>query len=363
MAVHLGQRGPGHQARAAVAGGGEEDATPDAFSLGQVDWAPLSTLCESQAITVLGTSAPAAVSISGGEYSVNGGGWTSAPGTVDPGDNVKVRCAAAATVATTLEAMLTIGGVSDAFAVTTVGHAETSAVVLRFATPAADVRRGLIDAVIGTLKVDGVWAKLDAFYMLAAHDAQAAHCNWVQDAFNLTPVNTPVFETDLGYSGAPATQGHLDTGFNDLTGSALWSQDSFCAGAYINLAPSAANSFVGLVGAASMRLGATTTHITTRIRAGSSFNPVFANATPAHIAITRDSATSSRVVRNGVQAGATSSAASVTPSDSNVTLFRSISSYNGDRMACAHLGGALSIAEAASLHAAVATYLTALGAA
>lgn len=363
MAVHLGQRGPGHQARAGVADGGGEDTTPDAFSLGQVDWAPLSTLCESEAITVLGTSAPAPVSISGGEYAVNGGGWTSAPSAVDPGDSIKVRCAAAATVATSQDAVLTIGGVSDTFMVTTVAHAETSAVALRFATPASDARRGLIDACIGALKADGIWAKLDALYMLAAHDAQAAHCNWVQDAFNLAPVNGPAFETDLGYSGVPATQAYLDTGFNDLTGSALWSQDSFCAGAYVNLAPSATSSFVGVVGSISTRLGATATHITTRIHSGTSFNPALANATPAHVVITRDSATTSRVVRNGIQVGSTSSAASITPSDSNVTLFRSVSSYNGDRMACAHLGGALSVAEAESLYAAVLSYLTALGAA
>lgn len=363
MAVHLGQRGPGHQARVGGAPGSEEDTTPEAFTLGQVAWAPLSALCESEAMTVLGTSAPAAISITGGEYAVNGGGWTSVGGMVEPGDIVRVRRYAAATVATSLDAELTIGGVSDAFTVTTVANAEASTLVLRFSVEAAEARRGLIDDCVGALKAAGVWEKLDAFYMLAAHDAQAARCNWVQDAFNLTAVNGPAFEADLGYTGVPGTQGHLDTGFNDLTGSALWSQDSLCAGVYVNLAPSQSNSLIGLVGAVSLRLGASLTHITTRIHSGSSFNPVFAEATPAHIAITRDGATSSRCVRNGVQVGSTSSAASTTSSDSNVTLFRSTSAYNGDRIACAHLGGALTVAEVASLQAAIHTYLTALGAA
>ena len=55
--------------------------------------------------------------------------------------------------------------------------------------------------------------------------------------------------------------------------------------------------------------------------------------------------------------------ASTPPSDSNVTAFRSINAYNGDRVACLHLGGALSNGELASLYAIILTYLTALDAA
>lgn len=363
MAVHFGQRGPGHQARANAAAGEEGDSTPDAFSLGDVGWAPLSTVCESAAITVLGTSSPAGVSITGGEYAVNGGSWTAGAGTVVAGDTLKVRRTSAAAVATAADAVLTVGGVSDTFTVTTVANAETSALALRFTGPASDARRGLIDACIGALKSAGVWAKLDAFYMLAAHDAQAAQRNWVQNAFNLTPVNAPVFEADLGYTGVAASSAHLDTGFNDLTGSALWSQDSMCAGAYVNHAPGLANSFLGLTGAVSLRVGASASSITTRIHGASSHNVAFTNATPGHIVVTRDTATSSRCVRDGVQVGTTSGAASAASSDSNVALFRSQSSYNADRVACAHLGGALTVGEISNLRTAIHTYLTALGAA
>lgn len=364
MAVHFGQRGPGHQARVSAALGEEEsDSTPDAFSLGDIASAPLSTLFESATVTVQGTSAPSAVSITGGEYAVNGGAWTAVAGSVDPGDTVKVRRTSAAGVATAVDAVLTIGGVSDTFTVTTVANAEASALALRFTTAASDARRGLIDACIGSLKSAGVWAKLDALYMLAAHNAQAAQRNWVQDAFNLTPVNAPVFEADLGYTGVTASSAHLDTGFNDLTGSALWSQDSMCAGAYVNAAPGLANSFIGLTGAVSLRIGASASSITTRIHGASSHNVSFTNATPGHIVVTRDTATSSRCVRDGVQVGTTSGAASAASSDSYVALFRSQSSYNADRVACAHLGGALSVGEISNLRTAIHTYLTALGAA
>ena len=36
----------------------------------------------------------------------------------------------------------------------------------------------LIDKAIGQLKMAGVWGKLDALYLLAAHTSQAALVNW-----------------------------------------------------------------------------------------------------------------------------------------------------------------------------------------
>src|SRR5688500_11442038 len=182
MAIHLGRRGPGHQARVGSSADGAPDSTPDPFELGQVASAVLGASYASAAVAVTGTSAPAAVSIVGGEYALNGGAWTTTPGSANPGDAVQVRRTAAATVATAADVVLTIGGVSDAFTVTTVDHAEASALALRFTTDPGEVRRGLVDDCIGALKAAGLWAKLDAFYMLAAHDAQAARCNWVQDA-------------------------------------------------------------------------------------------------------------------------------------------------------------------------------------
>lgn len=363
MAVHLGRRGPGHQARVGPVADDGPDSTPDAFDLGQVAAAALGASYESATIVVTGISAPVAVSIVGGEYALNGGAWTAAAGTAEPGDAVTVRRTAAVTVATTAEALLTVGGVAGAFTVTTVDNSEASALALRFAADPGDARRGLIDACIGALKADGLWVKLDAFYMLAAHDTQAAQRNWVQDAFNLTPVNGPAFEADRGYTGVPGALAYLDTGFNDLTGSALWSQDSMCAGAYVNQAPPSTNSFLGLADASSVRIGATSTHLNTRIHSTTSFNVASANAFPCHVAVTRDSGTTSRCVRNGGQVGGVPSHASTPPSDSNVTVFRSVNSYNGDRVACLHLGGALSNAELASLYAAILPYLTALGAA
>jgi hypothetical protein len=73
----------------------------------------------SNSITMSGINAPAAISITGGEYLVNGGTWTVVAGTVENGDTVTVRLTSAATPEVTTTATLTIGGVSGVFSVTT----------------------------------------------------------------------------------------------------------------------------------------------------------------------------------------------------------------------------------------------------
>lgn len=239
-------------------------------------------------------------------------------------------------------------------------EAETAALAARFTVDPGEARLDLIDDCIRALKAAGVWAKLDALYLPAAHDAQAAQCNWIQDAFNLTPVGEVTFTVDRGYTGDGAS-GYLDTGFNDLTGSALWSQDAMAAGVYVNIWAGGLNYALGLTGGANVRLGATTSAINTRAHSAS-YNPTFADALPGHIVIVRDGPSSLRCFRNGAQVGSTTALPSSTPINSNVAAFRSMSAYSADRVACLHLGGALTPAEGADLHAAVVAYLTAIGA-
>jgi hypothetical protein len=96
------------------------DTTPDAFSFTDQSHVELSTLSESNAITVSGINAAAAISVSGGEYQVNGGSWTSSPGTVSNGNTVKVRHTSSGSNSTVTSTTLTIGDASDTFTTTTV---------------------------------------------------------------------------------------------------------------------------------------------------------------------------------------------------------------------------------------------------
>lgn len=97
------------------------DTVPTAFSFHPLSNAALSTLYTSNSISVSGldngVSSP--VSIAGGQYSVNGGAYTSAAGSVVNGDSVTVQATSSAMPATTVTAMLTIGGVHGNYAVKT----------------------------------------------------------------------------------------------------------------------------------------------------------------------------------------------------------------------------------------------------
>jgi hypothetical protein len=95
------------------------DTTPNAFSFTDQTDVAINTAITSNTITVSGINSAAAISISGGSYSVNGGGYTSASGSVNNGDTVRVKVTSSGSGSTTTSAMLTIGGVSDGCSVTT----------------------------------------------------------------------------------------------------------------------------------------------------------------------------------------------------------------------------------------------------
>ena len=97
----------------------QPDTTPDPFSFISQTGVALNTVITSNAITVSGINVPAPISVTGGEYSVNGGAFTSAAGTVSNGNTVAVRLTSSGNYSTTTNATLTIGSVSGTFSVTT----------------------------------------------------------------------------------------------------------------------------------------------------------------------------------------------------------------------------------------------------
>lgn len=101
------------------------DLTPDAFTFTDVTGQELSTVVESNTITVLGVDSgeDVAVTITGGEYAVDSGagfgGWTSAGTNVQLNYDIKVRGTTSASYSTQVDTTLTAGGVSDTFSTTT----------------------------------------------------------------------------------------------------------------------------------------------------------------------------------------------------------------------------------------------------
>lgn len=105
---------------------GSADTTPDAFTFTAQTGVALSTMATSNSVTISGIDAPASISIANGEYSINGGGFTTSSGTITNGQSVVVRRTSSGSGSTTVTAVLTVGGVNGTFSVTTVGAADTT---------------------------------------------------------------------------------------------------------------------------------------------------------------------------------------------------------------------------------------------
>ena len=95
------------------------DAVPDAFTFPAASGVATGTVSTATAQTISGISAAAAVTVTNGEWSKNGGAWTTADGSVVNGDTVNVRQTSALTEDTSVVTVLTVGGVSGYYSVTT----------------------------------------------------------------------------------------------------------------------------------------------------------------------------------------------------------------------------------------------------
>ena len=145
-----------------------EDTSPDAFSFAPLTGAVFNEVVVSDAITVVGINSSAAIAISGGEYALDGGSFTSSAGEVNANQSVVVRVTAANTFNTPTTATLTIGGVSGQFTATTVADSQAPSAVIDFPLPNAytthnsiRVRGRASDAegnVITSVQVNGIEA-------------------------------------------------------------------------------------------------------------------------------------------------------------------------------------------------------------
>ena len=95
------------------------DTTPDKFKFDSVRTQEVSKLIESNIITVSSINKEVAISVTNGEYSINGGDYISTASKVKEGDRVQVRVTSA-TYGSEQNATLDIGGVTASFIVKTV---------------------------------------------------------------------------------------------------------------------------------------------------------------------------------------------------------------------------------------------------
>lgn len=92
---------------------------PECFAFNDVKNATLGDTVHSNAITISGINTPISIDIANGLYSVNGGEYTDASGTVKNGDHVRVSLTASSEYETLTTATLYVGNYGSDFKVTT----------------------------------------------------------------------------------------------------------------------------------------------------------------------------------------------------------------------------------------------------
>lgn len=97
-----------------------DDTTPNSFGFAVAAGVATGSVQQSDTVAIGGITAPAAVTVSGGEYSIGcTGSFTAAPGQISNGQTVCLRHTAASTPETAVETMLLVGGVTGIFRSTT----------------------------------------------------------------------------------------------------------------------------------------------------------------------------------------------------------------------------------------------------
>lgn len=242
---------------------------------------------------------------------------------------------------------------------------ETSALIARFTTPPTAARTALINNLIVALKTAGVWSKLDALYMTAAADEQAARRNWIADLYNLTAVSAPTFTADRGYTGNASTA-HLTTGLNPTTSGGKYTQNNASLGSWSRTDNNLAYCDIGVI--STTIVGSIRPRVTNLLSASTNAtasNPAIATSIGLS-AWSRTGASVAEVYKNGVSLLADTTTSLGLPNASFVLLARGTTTtpdqFSGNQVAAAFIGQGLSDAEHASMFAAVNTYLVAVGA-
>lgn len=245
------------------------------------------------------------------------------------------------------------------------GSYETEALALfaRFTTPPTDARKGLINSLIKALKAAGVWTKLDALYMLAAADEQAARRNWIQDLYNATAVAAPTFTIDRGYQGNPPTFTFLETGFNPTTAAS----PKFV----LNSAVLGVVSRTDVTDSGQFDIGTTSSRFNCRSTTGPGLRGVMNDATTTNFgtkatsigmfALNRSAAGARQGYIDGVLSGS-DTLASTALANETIQMLRGIFNFSTRELSVGFFGQSLSAPEHAALYSAVQTYLTAVGA-
>ena len=245
---------------------------------------------------------------------------------------------------------------------------EATALFARMSSQPGATRKAVINACIESLISAGVWTRLDALYLLAAHDAQAARLNWKQALYDCTAVNSPTFTTDRGYAGNGTTS-YLNTGYTPSTAGgaltlnsahlSLWNRTARAAAGTLQAGASGSGGDLELGSRFTGDLAIANINDSSAITAAVTDNV-------GHVLVNRSTSSARQLYKNGASIGSNAGSSNALPTlpvfigGRNVAGALSLGST--DQIAAASLGGSLNSTEQGAFYSALLTYLTAIGA-
>lgn len=243
-------------------------------------------------------------------------------------------------------------------------NAEAETLVTAMTGEPDDTRKGLIDDLVGSLKTAGVWAKLDALWVIAAHDAQAASLNWKNPAtFTISLVDAPTFLADRYYQ-TDGSNDQLSTGFNPTTAGGSYTQNS----AMVLLWNVLEGQTFGTGGADAsgsngIRLIARNATNQVAWRVNSADATTTANSLAVGCwAINRSASNAIQMYKDGASFHTATTASTAMVSDTIRLGGNNAATFRQGRFLAAAVGGSLTGTEHGDLYTALNTYMTAVGA-
>lgn len=245
--------------------------------------------------------------------------------------------------------------------------ADAAALVAAMTVQPGRWRKRLIERTVVALKDAGVWSKIDAIWVLAAHHEQAGRLNWKSPgSYTVTVVNTWTFTTDRGFAG-DGISGCGDTGFAPNTNAVQFTRDNAHLGVYQRTGGGNGNEPFSLNNGSIAISVAGGTGGSTRSLVNHNTPSAFISAPaggsqPIHGVGRRADSSNVSIVRDGVEVTGPSAQASAAINTGNMRIGVRGGTFVTHQVAAAHMGAYLDNTEVAALYAALNAYMVTLGA-
>ena len=225
----------------------------------------------------------------------------------------------------------------------------------------------IINNVIRTLSHSGIWQRMGMFQVQAAHASQAACVDWKVPTRIASPINSPTFTANQGYTGNSGTM-YLDSGYNPSLDPNV-TQNSFSMGVFY---------WNDLTAVSTIELGNTNSSYggrnisnlqTARVNASTSFNAsttITASGSRGAHAVSRINSTTCRFYNEGVAVGSDVANSSVGVSNENMFICARNTagtpvSFTGRTVSAVWAGATFTDAEQLIIANALNAYMTAKG--